>query len=361
LGRDCHVFDGAVLGGRPQHLQAGQALGGLVVGARNQIRENATLHRALQPGRNTIVGEDNFLMVGVHVAHDCDIGDNVIIAPDGKADGEQTDDGRREGAREQKDAGQLAVESYLRYQGDKLVERFDANCYVQLTRQMDTHDVSRGRGDYPDVLASITQPTLVIGVDSDVLYPLDEQRELAELCRGLPVEIRTLADFDEVVQVVEDRDTFAANAEKKATQQARHLNHWVLAEDSGLVVDALDGTPGIYSARFSGPQATDEQNNALLLERLRGVAPERRTAHYVCSAALAAPDGSIRARSEGRCHGRIAQQPAGSGGFGYDPLFIVPEYHRTFGQLGPVAKSCLSHRRRAMERIVPEIARLVAE
>lgn len=80
LGRDCHVFDGAVLGGRPQHLQAGQALGGLVVGARNQIRENATLHRALQPGRNTIVGEDNFLMVGVHVAHDCDIGDNVIIA-----------------------------------------------------------------------------------------------------------------------------------------------------------------------------------------------------------------------------------------------------------------------------------------
>ena len=183
--------------------------------------------------------------------------------------------------------------------------------------------------------------------------------ELAELLVPHGVDIQTLADIADAISVVEDGATFEENACKKAAEQAHHLRRWVLGEDSGLCVDALDGRPGVFSARFSGPTATDESNNRLLLEQLRDVPSEKRTAHYVCCAALADPTGQVRAESRGACRGRIRTEPAGHGGFGYDPLFEVVEYHRTFGELGPLVKQVLSHRGRAMRAIVPQIVRLL--
>jgi XTP/dITP diphosphohydrolase len=183
--------------------------------------------------------------------------------------------------------------------------------------------------------------------------------ELVDLLRPLGIEVRTLADYPSAIEVVEDADTFAGNAAKKATEQARHLGQWVLGEDSGLAVDALKGAPGVYSARYSGPGATDETNNRRLLAELEGTPLERRTAHYICHAALADPQGSIRATAEDRCQGRILFEPRGTGGFGYDPLFEVPEYHRTFGELGPAVKAALSHRARALRKLVPQIVGLL--
>jgi len=184
--------------------------------------------------------------------------------------------------------------------------------------------------------------------------------ELAELLAPHGLELKTLADFPAAIAVEETGQTFAENARLKATQQARHLKAWVLGEDSGLSVDALGGAPGVLSARFSDPGATDERNNQLLLQKLANVPLEKRTAHYTCYAALSDPDGNLRAESEGICRGRILLSAAGSGGFGYDPLFEIVECHRTFGELSPAVKSVLSHRSRAIRQIVPQIVALVA-
>ncbi len=183
--------------------------------------------------------------------------------------------------------------------------------------------------------------------------------ELAGLLAPVGLKLRTLAGFPNAIEVVEDGDTFAANAALKAVQQARNLLCWVLAEDSGLVVDALDGAPGVFSARYSGPGATDESNNRRLLEELGDTPIARRTAGYVCHMTLCDPAGTIRAQSEASCRGRILFRPRGTHGFGYDPLFEVVEYHRPFGQLSPRVKARLSHRARAAERLVPQLIRLV--
>jgi XTP/dITP diphosphohydrolase len=183
--------------------------------------------------------------------------------------------------------------------------------------------------------------------------------ELAELLEPHGLTLKTLADFPNSVEVEETGDTFAANARLKADVQAEHLGQWVLGEDSGLSVDALGGEPGVLSARFSDPGATDERNNALLLEKLRGVPLGKRTAHYTCHAALSDPSGEVRAESTGYCRGRILTAPAGSGGFGYDPLFEIIELHQTFGQLSPAVKRVLSHRSRAIRQLVPQIVAVV--
>lgn len=184
--------------------------------------------------------------------------------------------------------------------------------------------------------------------------------ELVELLEPLGIDLKTLADFPNSLEVEETGSTFAENAGLKATQQARHLGQWVLGEDSGLSVDALGGEPGVRSARFSDPGATDERNNRLLLEKLFSLPPEKRTAFYTCYAALADPQGNVRAHSEGHCRGRILAESAGAGGFGYDPLFEVVEYHRTFGELAPAVKRVLSHRSRAMRQLAPQIEQLIA-
>jgi XTP/dITP diphosphohydrolase len=183
--------------------------------------------------------------------------------------------------------------------------------------------------------------------------------ELAGLLEPHGLVLKTLADFPESIEVAETGVTFAENARLKATVQARHLKQWVLGEDSGLSVDALNGAPGVYSARFSDPGATDERNNALLLEKLAAVPLEKRGAHYTCYAALSDPEGNIRAESEGLCRGRILAEPAGSGGFGYDPLFEVVECHRTFGELASAVKAVLSHRSRAIRQLLPQIVALI--
>ena len=188
--------------------------------------------------------------------------------------------------------------------------------------------------------------------------------ELAELLAPHTIEVRTLADFDKTLDVVEDGQTFLDNARKKAVEQAQFLNAWVVGEDSGLCVDALDGAPGVYSARFSalaeGNNASDAENNRLLLEKLKNVPLEKRTAHYVCTAALADPTGTIHGEAEGRCRGRILFEHSGEGGFGYDPLFEVIEYHQTFGTLPPMVKRVISHRARAMRKLVPTILKVSA-
>jgi XTP/dITP diphosphohydrolase len=179
--------------------------------------------------------------------------------------------------------------------------------------------------------------------------------ELAELLRPIGFEVVTLDDVPNAIEVVEDGDSFAANAALKATQQAKHLRRWVLADDSGIVVDALGGAPGIYSARYAGPTATDEDNNRKLLADLKDVPLPKRTAHYVCHVTVADSTGTIRAESEDICRGRIIFDPVGKNGFGYDPLFEVVEYHRSFGELGQHVKQVLSHRSRALRAIVPKL------
>ena len=185
--------------------------------------------------------------------------------------------------------------------------------------------------------------------------------ELNELLAPHAIRVQSVSEFGDVAEVIEDGDSFAANAAKKASQTAQAIGHWVMGEDSGLCVNALDGAPGIYSARFSGVGATDEQNNAKLMAELVEIPDEKRGAHYVCSVAIADPTGEIRLRVEGFCHGRIAREPRGTNGFGYDPYFLIPEYHRTFGELGATVKQNLSHRARALAKLIPGLVPLLAQ
>ncbi len=183
--------------------------------------------------------------------------------------------------------------------------------------------------------------------------------EILEILADLPIEVRDLSGWPDAPEVVEDGDTFEANARKKASELARHLDHWVLGEDSGLVVPALNGRPGVYSARYAGTQGDDAANNRKLLAELAPLPDDRRAAYYVCTAGLADPTGAVRAVVEGRCHGVIVKDYRGAGGFGYDPLFLIPEYHRTFGELSARAKHAISHRARALARLRPALRSLL--
>lgn len=198
--------------------------------------------------------------------------------------------------------------------------------------------------------------TLVVGTHN--------AKKLAELRALLPAEViqlHSLAEIDNAIDVAETGGAFRENAALKATVQARHLGRWVLAEDSGISVDALDGRPGVYSARFAGPKSDDGANNARLIEELTGVPQEKRGAHYTCQLCLADPDGRVRLEETGECHGRIGFAPHGESGFGYDPFFIIPEYHQTFAQLGPHVKRAISHRARALRSFVPKLLHLMCE
>jgi XTP/dITP diphosphohydrolase len=197
-------------------------------------------------------------------------------------------------------------------------------------------------------------PILVLGTGNR-----KKGQELATLFAPCGLDVQTLADYPQAISVVEDGATFAANAALKATQQARHLGRWVLGEDSGLMVDALGGAPGVFSARYSGPGATDATNNRQLLANLGETPRKRRTARYVCHMTLSDPSGTIRAESEGFCRGRILLEARGTQGFGYDPLFEIVEYHRTFAELGAVVKACLSHRARAARQLLPSLRELL--
>ncbi len=199
-------------------------------------------------------------------------------------------------------------------------------------------------------------PLLILGT-----HNAKKGKELVELFDLLPIEVRTLKDYPAALNVVEDGDSFAENAAKKACEQALHLGDWVLGEDSGLCVDGLNGQPGIYSARFAGEEANDDENNCLLLQRMRELSTDSRQAHYVCHAVLSDPTGTIRASTTGKCHGFIRDQEVGNNGFGYDPLFEIREYHRTFGELGPKLKRTISHRSRAISELIPQVRKILRE
>jgi XTP/dITP diphosphohydrolase len=199
-------------------------------------------------------------------------------------------------------------------------------------------------------MGAMAELRLVIGTTNAA-----KGRELRELLTPHGFAVQTLKDVVSSIEVVEDGDTFAANARKKAIEHARHLQAWVLADDSGIQVDALGERPGVYSARYAGESATDAENNAKLLQELGSLPLEKRTAQYYCHVAVADPSGEIQAESSDVCRGRIVFEPVGANGFGYDPLFEVVEYHQTFGQLGLRVKAAISHRARAMRAVVPKL------
>jgi XTP/dITP diphosphohydrolase len=184
-------------------------------------------------------------------------------------------------------------------------------------------------------------------------------KEMIDLLGDLKVQLTDLTPYPAAPDVAETADTFLGNATLKATQLAPALIAWVIGEDSGLVVPALGGAPGVHSARYAGRHGDDAANNARLLREMAALEGESRAAYYVSTVVLADPKGSVIATAEGRCHGVIANQPRGTGGFGYDPLFIVPEFGKTFGELSPEVKQSMSHRARAFAQLRPAIEREV--
>ncbi len=182
--------------------------------------------------------------------------------------------------------------------------------------------------------------------------------EFERLFAGASIDLVSLAEYPDITPAVEDGETFTENALLKAHPVARETGCWALADDSGLVVDALGGRPGIHSARFAGANADDEANNRLLLEQLGERPATERTARFVCALALVSPSEEEHV-VEGCVEGWIAFAPAGATGFGYDPLFVIPEYERTFAELGGAIKDQLSHRGRAVTAMREILSTLV--
>ncbi|HEY1785218.1 MAG TPA: non-canonical purine NTP pyrophosphatase [Pirellulales bacterium] len=189
---------------------------------------------------------------------------------------------------------------------------------------------------------------------------------VAQLATRLPQSINdgrrleTIVPGDDLPDVEETGATVAENAAIKAAAYARACGEWTLADDTTLSVDALGGAPGIRTARYAGPHARPADNRRRLLAELADVPLDRRGAHFTCHLTLADPNGAIRASAEGRCHGRICMAPAGDEGFGYDPLFEIVEFRRTFAELGLASRGVLSHRARALEKMIPHIVQLLA-
>jgi XTP/dITP diphosphohydrolase len=188
--------------------------------------------------------------------------------------------------------------------------------------------------------------------------------ELRTLCEPLGVEVVSPSDVGGVPEVDEDRPDFEGNAEKKACAGARATGLACLADDSGLCVDALDGAPGVRSARFAGESSDDAANNAHLLERLDGVPEDDRGAHFVCCLVLVAADGTRLGTWRGEAHGRILRAARGAGGFGYDPLFEFheagrPGFGQAFAELSAEAKAAVGHRGRAVRALAADLPALL--
>ena len=175
-------------------------------------------------------------------------------------------------------------------------------------------------------------------------------REIRELLKDLPIKVTSLADYPDTPEIIEDGETFAANAIKKAVTIGRHTRKLILGEDSGLEVKALGNRPGVYSARFSGPNATDQKNNRKLIRSLKGVPARQRGARYRCFAALSDGERLIGV-VDGSCAGYITEKARGTNGFGYDPYFMIARYKKTFGELPLDVKAQISHRARALKKV----------
>ncbi len=180
--------------------------------------------------------------------------------------------------------------------------------------------------------------------------------EIKELLKGFPVEIKNLGDFGPIPHLEEDGDTFDENAYKKASFAARILGLPALADDSGLIVEALDGAPGIHSARYAGENATDEQRYLKLLDEMEG--KSNRKAAFECVISIAVPTGPALTY-EARCEGLIATEPAGSNGFGYDPVFFYTPLNKTFAQITREEKNRISHRGKALAELRSEFDKVL--
>jgi len=180
--------------------------------------------------------------------------------------------------------------------------------------------------------------------------------EIREMLKDFPIEIKDLNDFGPIPEVEEDGKTFDDNAYKKASFTARVLGFPALADDSGLVVDALDGAPGVYSARYAGENATDEERTAKLLEEMKGM--DNRKAAFECVISIAVPRGPALTY-DGRCEGLITEQRVGENGFGYDPVFFYPPLKKTFAQLSRDEKNRVSHRGKALQEICNEFDKIM--
>jgi XTP/dITP diphosphohydrolase len=176
-------------------------------------------------------------------------------------------------------------------------------------------------------------------------------REITRLLAETSIRVSGLDEFSELPEVEENGETFAANARKKAEVVARLTGRLTLADDSGLVVESLGGLPGVRSARFAGERAGDEANNRKLLEALSGVPLPGRRGAFVCSMALCRPDGECFFFT-GKLTGLVVESPRGKGGFGYDPLFLVPEFGKTLAELPLEIKNRISHRGQALRQVV---------
>ena len=174
--------------------------------------------------------------------------------------------------------------------------------------------------------------------------------ELVALLSDLGIRIRTLAEFPDAPEVAEDGQTCEANAVKKAQAIMQHTGRTAVADDTGLEVDALGGRPGVHAARYAGPNATYEHNWRKLLRELEGVPPERRRARFITVAAIARPSAKVEV-VDGVLEGLIAEEPAGTQGFGYDPVFFVPEAGKTLAELTADEKNRISHRARALAKV----------
>ncbi len=184
--------------------------------------------------------------------------------------------------------------------------------------------------------------------------------ELTELLSPLGVKLSYLGDYPEVPDIIEDGKTFTENAVKKAKTVCEALGEAALADDSGLEVDYLNGAPGVFSARFAGEDSNDQRNNEKLLKLMKGVPRKKRGAGFRCVIALALPGGQVFT-AEGVCRGVISETVQGDGGFGYDPLFEIPELGKTFAQLDSKTKNSISHRGKALALIKEIISGLINE
>jgi len=183
-----------------------------------------------------------------------------------------------------------------------------------------------------------------------------KKTEISDLLKGFPVDIKGLDDFGPIPHIEEDGDTFDENAYKKASFTARILGFPALADDSGLLAEALGGAPGVLSARYAGENATDEQRCQKLLQEMEG--KTNRKAAFECVISIAVPTGPALTY-EARCEGLIAEQPSGSNGFGYDPVFYYPPLNKTFGELSIEEKSHVSHRGKALGEFKDELDKVM--
>ncbi|MDR5658628.1 XTP/dITP diphosphatase [Serpentinicella sp. ANB-PHB4] len=194
--------------------------------------------------------------------------------------------------------------------------------------------------------------------DNTVVIATNNKHKLEEIktiLQGYPYDVKSLADMGlDGLEIIEDGKTFEENAEIKAKVVMDQTGCIAIADDSGIEVDAIDKAPGIYSARFAGENATDQENNEKLLKLLQNTSIEKRTARFVSCIAMLFPNGE-RILTRGECEGKVGFEPVGQGGFGYDPLFIVPELQLTFAQIDAETKNKISHRGKALDKLKQQL------